>query len=455
MNPKTDEFDPRSWLGAHQALWSLEEFLLLGRFHDCIDEADNKVEARISMREPADSDGLSGFERVVLTSFGREVGTDVPRWWVFSREPHVPELWDDTRLTFPAAQKLVRSAEKICCKPAVTYEHIIQELVAFLRRHRNEIEAVLAYANNLSKKHELAPAILFSYAVWGSTKRGDRSLENYPTRGEERYRLAGELALGIYERFGPTILKAWADLIDEAYEAGSEEYQPVLESTLLQTVQRRIRENVLTYFTELRDSLRHIDTLCQEFYQRENLFADDRFVRSLLKKISVQKSTVEVDLWDIKESLRMWTGPSSKKEEAIIDFVEGVAAFANNRGGILIIGITNRTREIVGVSEPETRIKGLETALRNFTDSDVNYVRIRALPLCEGGATRTCIIIVVGKADRAIGVRQKNSSYSYPLRIGSGMDRVSREQISAAKAHVKGVEFSFVSELAAWVADVT
>ena len=453
MDEITSYDDISSWLAGHQALWQLDEFRSLSRFHACIDTADVKIENKTCTKEPIDPDGLADFVREELTSFGREVGTDVPRWWVFAREPKVPELWNDTKLTFPAAQKLVRSAERLCRKPAPAYEHIIQELGEFLQRHKAEIEALLTYANRLSTKHELAPAILFSYAVWGSTKRGDRTLDRCTARGVTRLRLAGEMALGIRHRTGPTLFRVSMDLLDEAYEAAGEEGHPsVSASTLLHMVQIRIRENVVAYFTKLRDSLRHIDTLCQEFLKREHLYADDRFVRHLLKKISSQKSTVETDLWDITETLEMWSAPSDQRKAATIKFAEEVAAFANNRGGVLIIGVTNYTHSIVGVDKPEDRIKKIEAVLRKYTDVQVDFVRIRSVPF--DGVARPCIIIVVGKTKTPVGVRQLNNSYSYPLRVGPGIERVSQKQIWATKDFMKGTEFKFASELEAWVSDV-
>jgi schlafen family protein len=218
-------------------------------------------------------------------------------------------------------------------------------------------------------------------------------------------------------------------------------------------VQIRIRENIVAYFTKLRDSLRHIDTLCQEFLQREHLYADDRFAKRLLKKISSQKAAIETDLWDIKETLEMWSAPQPRKEAATIEFVEDVAAFANNRGGVLIIGVTNHTHEIVGVDKTENRIKKIEGIIRKYTDAQVvDFVRIRAVPF--DGVARPCIIIVVGKTEMPLGVCQLNGSYSYPLRVGPGKERVAQKQISATKAFMKGTEFKFASELEAWVSDV-
>jgi hypothetical protein len=456
MDRITSLDDVNSWLNAHQALWLLDEFQSLGRFHLCIDTADVKICEKMHYEEPC---GLSDFKRLELTSFGEKVGGDVPRWWVFAGELNVRDLWNKTKLTFLAAQALVRSVEKIGRKTAPTYEHFIQDLGGFLQQHSHEIEALLAYAKDLFMKDELAPAILFSYAVWGSTRRGDRSLAEYFEKervgGKERVLLAGELALGIRRPIAPTLDWECFNLLHDASEAvPDEEPSSITAAELLRVAQIRIRENIVTYFTEVRDSLRHIDTLCQEFLQRESIYADDSFVKRLLKKISGQRSAVEPDLWELKETLEMWSSRSEGKKDAAIKFAECVAAFANKRGGLLLIGITNSTHEIRGVDDAENRIKHIETVLRKYIEPQVDFVRTRTVPI-EGGLTPPpCIVIVVGQTDVPIGVRQKNNSYSYPLRVGSGIERVSREQIMATKAHMKGTIFHFASELAMWVSDV-
>jgi hypothetical protein len=92
--------------------------------------------------------------------------------------------------------------------------------------------------------------------------------------------------------------------------------------------------------------------------------------------------------------------------------------------------------------------------LRKHTDPDVDFVRVRAVSIADAGETKTCVIVVVGQTAVPVGVRQRNNYYSYPLRVGPGLERVSREQIWARKAHMKGTTFSFAAELAVWVSDV-
>ena len=150
----------------------------------------------------------------------------------------------------------------------------------------------------------------------------------------------------------------------------------------------------------------------------------------------------------------MWSVPSPQREAASIKFAEQIAAFANRRGGVMLIGVANDTHEIVGVNKPENRIKRIETVVRKYIDVKVDFVRTRAVSFDGAGVPRTCLIIVVGRTEHPVGVRQTKDSYTYPLRVGPGLERVSREQIQATKVGVKGVSFSFASELAEWIGNV-
>ena len=346
------------------------------------------------------------------------------------------------------------SAKRLCRSTISTYDQIIRELQNFIEIHQREIEVLLEYSRALAAKDRLAPAILFSYAVWGSTERSDRSLDLYTgATGEERIRLAGELALGIRRRRSDTVSYEFNDL--DSYLPGPEEISDsAFNKRLLQVVQRTIRESILTYFTRIRDSFRHIHNLCLEFSQRELLYADDRFIKKLIEKISSQPTATENELWDIKETLEMFSTHGRKKRAAAIKFAERIAAFANHRGGIMLIGITNEAHDIVGVSDAEDKLKHIELVLQNHLDTHANFVRARALPL-DTASTKSSLVVVVGQTDLPVGVLQEDGGVIYPIRVGPGTERMPREKISKRKQFFKGPSFSFVSELAEWVSDIT
>jgi hypothetical protein len=438
-----------SWLESHQQIWGLDEFQMLGRFHALIDTADQQFWRQVNDEIPGD---IGNFKRLELTSFGREVSGDSPRWWVFAGEPDVGGLWSDTKLAFLSAQTLLHDAEKMSLT-ASSYDALLIELTDFLRRHRHELQALASYGERLSAKNELAPAILYSYSVWGSTRRADRSLDEYKGHDHSaKIRLAGELALGLRQRTAPSLFWAYVDLLDQAAEASSDdEYLSVSADDVLRVGAQFVRRELLTYFAELRDSCRHIDSLCQEFVHRETIYADDRFVKQFITKISTQPATVETDLWDIKETLDMWSCPPERKAAATVTFAEDVAAFANSRGGMLLIGIADDTHAIVGVDDAENRIKHMHSVLRARIDCPADFIRVRAVQLPVSSALLSCLIVVVGRTSVPVGVRQVNDSYSYPLRVGPGIGRVSRNEVATTKAHMKGTSFAFAADLATWV----
>jgi Putative DNA-binding domain len=440
--------DVADWVVAHERLRELEGFAILARFHLIIDDADVRF-WKLANREKAA--GIGGkFKTLELTEFGRKAGGDSPRWWVLTQDPDVAALWNDTKIAYLAAQKLVNQSKRIGRRNVSNYGEFIDQLVVFLTQNDRELRVLESYARGLASKNELAPAILFSYSVWGSTRRSDRTLDGQQYDSENaRLQLAGELALGLRHRTWPTLYRVWLHALDDAGEsADPEDYLSVPMDELFRRAEYDMTRALVEYFTEVRDSLRHIDLLCQEVQHREHIYADDTFVTRLINKIAADPALVESELWDVKEALDMWSCPREQRAAASVVFVEDVAAFANNRGGVLILGITNTTHSIVGISDAENRLKHLETTLRSRIDTSTDFVRARAVPV----GARTCIIIVVGQTADPVGVKQVNNTYTYPVRVGPGIERLSRSDVYRRKPHhLKGTSFEFAAELAAWV----
>jgi hypothetical protein len=436
--------DFADWNECHHLLAAEPSFATLCQLHSTMDNADLALESR--MEQLADSD-LGRFKRLKMTTFGREVGADIPRWWIFCRETEVTALWNDTKIAFLSAQTLVRATERVLRTPTTSYEQIIAALVRFLSSNASAIDALASYCSGLLAKDPLAPAILFSYAVWGSTRRSDRSLQDYtPAQRANERGAYGELALGLRSRTGYTFYWEYLDLMDQISDPDGGAVS-VPHDTLLFATQAQLRENLVEYFTQIRDSLRHIDTLCQEYLLQETLYADDRFARRLLAKIAAEPAVSETDLWDLKKTFEMWHASPSERPRLVVQFAEDLAALANNRGGIILVGINNSDHRVVGVDDIENRLKHLEEIRRTHVETEAAFVRMRSVTV----AGRACIVIIVGQTAEPVAVKQLNGSYSYPLRVGPGIQRVSRDEISSSKQHLKGVSFAFVSELAAWV----
>ena len=67
-------------------------------------------------------------------------------------------------------------------------------------------------------------------------------------------------------------------------------------------------------------------------------------VRELSEKIALGESTY-LELKEIRFSGNRVAGPSRDR------LADGLAAFANSRGGVLVLGVSDRTREIIGIDE--------------------------------------------------------------------------------------------------------
>jgi hypothetical protein len=330
------------------------------------------------------------------------------------------------------------------------YGAVIDELSSFLDRHISELNRLAKYVQKLASENEFAPAVLFSGAVWGATRRADRSLKYYADEtSAAKTVVAAELAAGVRQRGDISLADAWSDLMEEhAGEwEGSDVAMPLDE--LLRHAQTLIRERLIGYFIGVRDSIRYLDKLCQRYFSQKSLHSDSRFLRRFIRKVCSIPPPVETELWDAKEVLNVWRMPATEKELGAIQFGEDVAAFANRRGGILIIGVSD-LRCVVGVTDVENRVKHVANIIRTQTDLREDIIRVHALDVDVGNDVLTCLVVVVGRTTTPVGVRQRNGHYSYPRRVGAGVERVSREDLAVEKAAITTPAFAFLGELVRW-----
>ena len=102
----------------------------------------------------------------------------------------------------------------------------------------------------------------------------------------------------------------------------------------------------------LRNVILEIDRYdAQTELMKRELFWRDFLVRAI-------DAPVEDQLWDFKETLDMWSVSGKGKEDAVVKSCGYIAAFANAKGGVLIVGISNeRPRKVVGIEDLENRLK--------------------------------------------------------------------------------------------------
>ncbi|MGH9342813.1 MAG: hypothetical protein ACRD19_03500, partial [Terriglobia bacterium] len=259
--------------------------------------------------------GGSGVERRESTDLGREVGRDEIDWWVNRKEQNTPELRERSVRAMAAAQTLRTKAIALRGFEPANYDCLIAKFKGFVESCRAEIAALYEYVAWLDRKSVLAPEILFTYKVWGSTRMADRRIEiNFAlsTPKEEEsstiLRLT-EIVLGLSDSRSSAVERAQMDLLGEAYESGAGEDEEELLRIPMDRILRRTAnhaiEECIIYFSELRDSLRDVVIHVGKREDTENFVNSDAFWRAFISKATV-KGRIEHELWDLKETLTMW-----------------------------------------------------------------------------------------------------------------------------------------------------
>jgi len=201
---------------------------------------------------------------------------------------------------------------------------------------------------------------------------------------EDFQKLLAEIVLGVRGAFRRKIDEIYAEIAYEMYESIDPEYESdihVPEGTLIERTASDVYNDCAVYFAEIRRSLRNIALDLEKFDEQRDLTESDAFWREFVTK-AIQWKGTERQLWDFKETLSMWHIPdAAAKEAAKVEFGEDVAAFANTTGGVLIVGVTNKTREIVGVSasrsDLENRLKFATDVIARIVERGASITKVR------------------------------------------------------------------------------
>lgn len=157
----------------HDALFS-DATIKLGEMHWALLKSESAMDSkRWKLTEATIGSIFSTHEE---TEFGEEVGRDEIHWWIFEKETDVDELLANTEQVLESAQTLKNAAAKQKGKEPESYRELLLTLKGFAEQCRSEIDSLHAYVGWLMKRDVMAPRILFTYRVWGSTRMSDRRL---------------------------------------------------------------------------------------------------------------------------------------------------------------------------------------------------------------------------------------------------------------------------------------
>lgn len=430
----------------HDALFSGSS-LEIGKIHWYIQKADTEMNRRCWVK------GEKFFDHKELTDFGKEVIDEI-HWWIFKKETEIEELYEKTKNTLSAVQKLKEDSSLLKEKYYVeSYLELVQRIKEFTEAHKEDIHILYEYVVWLNEEDVLAPSMLFTYRVWGSTRLSDRTVI-IPVNGIdedlERIKICTEVALGLRDTSRYTLEHVYFDICSDLADSIDPEFHSsisVSDEDVLVRTSYKIRNELAEYFEFIRQSLRNILIDIEKYNAQTNLLYHESFWQSFIKKAVEIK--IENQLWDFKETFEMWHMKNREKEDAEIKFCEQIAAFANERGGVLVVGITNGIpREFKGIEDLENKLKFTKFTIKRYINYANDFVHFQHIALeDDAGIDKNCLIIAIAQTKDVISVKDNSGRFSYPVRSETGLDRADYEKIKKSKMFVQYDNYAFILNL--------
>ncbi|MGB7328657.1 MAG: RNA-binding domain-containing protein [Rubripirellula sp.] len=367
-------------------------------------------------------------------------------WWVNYGEGNNQKLKEETSRVLECAQTLKNaSLEMQRLAPTINdYRSLVSILSALVQEHMDQLASIEAYIIWLREKSPYAPAMLFTYEVWGSTRRGDRQvalLEDIPEEGDTDrldIRSLTEVSLGLMTRKHLS-LRFMFDRLAGDYYSDFDPQMPefsITEQRLVPRVANFVLGECAEYFAFLRDSLRRILSTIETWQQSQTEFESEAYWRRFVEIVTA-KTHQEPEYFDFKQTIDFWHRPKGEpKNKAKFEFCKDVAAFANAGGGVLVVGVTD-DREVVGIDadlDLESSIKSLYDAEARHLSSSNGLIRTIEFSVNDvNGSPATCLAILVPEACVPISV-ELDGAHHYPIRKGPGKIASSHQQVADGKS---------------------
>ena len=191
---------------------------------------------------------------------------------------------------------------------------------------------------------------------------------------------------------------------------------------------------------------KEIDSVLDEYESEQNIIYNDSLWVKFVEK-AIDRD--EDQLWDFKEFLEWWHPDCSNKEEKQVKFCEIVSAFANAKGGLIVIGITDKKpRNIIGIEKIEKRKKSILRTIDRLTNISKTSIFLRDIPLKNKiDDFCNCFFIFVPQTKDFISVKKQNQDLSFPLRVGSEMQKTDDKKLRDMKKNVYKNNFNYLYKL--------
>src|SRR5947209_17745602 len=92
----------------------------------------------------------------------------------FKKERDIGELGAQTQRALESAQLLKQASGELRNQRPEFYHDLLSSLRVFAEYHESEIGSLYEYVRWLETRDIIAPSILFTFRVWGSTRMSDR-----------------------------------------------------------------------------------------------------------------------------------------------------------------------------------------------------------------------------------------------------------------------------------------
>lgn len=193
-----------------------------------------------------------------------------------------------------------------------------------------------------------------------------------------------------------------------------------------------------------------LDIDIEKYKSQKAIIHNESFWNRFIQKVI---NRTEDQLWDCKETLGMWFGEPKNKEIKQVEFCEKVASFANTDGGVILLGLTDQIpRKVKGVEDLENKIKSIKVTLQKYINTSNSFtVPKEVLVKDSEGIDQHCLILAIAQTKNPIEVRGLDRKYSYPIRLGTGLEKVDKTKIQLAKTEIIHDNFDFLLSLQEFV----
>jgi hypothetical protein len=431
-----------------EILLKSENATKLGRIHCIILAADTQFmeEAGIIDKEPP---VVFEFRPVTLTAFGREASGHFIKWWVKKNAIELGDVSAKIKAAYDSLVNLKRRSEELSVKSsATTYDELLTELRDFADSHSKDIAQFESFVINLNGMNYFAPSLLFSCPPWSTSDHSERFFRIEGKLTDSQVAMGTRAVFGLWSNGRLVLDKTRSDMECEYADSVDPEDNRSYGITYQEAFPRaakKILQEFRTYFQEIRES---IDLLSSEIssFLNDGALNNEVFLRLFIAK-AIPRFRPECELWDFKETIAAWHNASDDRLKS--DFACNVAAFANHKGGLIIIGIDDKNRKIVGLDKVETRIQQSRSILESFLDNQVSVEMFTIVLQNDEGKNVNCIILKIPQTAAVIGVKETagGASYKYPVRTDDGIKYRRHKEVAETKKETKD-NFAFSREIA-------